>query len=60
MSPVKPDASATETLLTHWEKANASPGTPSVYSLVTSAEDNAVLEVRSLSLSQKGTDMDSY
>lgn len=53
-SPVRPEDSATITLLTHWEKVNASPGTPRVYSLVTSAVEMAVLDVRSLSLRNKG------
>ena len=50
ISPVKPDASATVTLLWHCENPKASPGTPRVNSFTTSAADIALLDARNFSL----------
>lgn len=53
ISPAKPDASATVTLLWHCENAKTSPGTPSVNSFTTSADDTALLDARNFSLLNK-------
>lgn len=55
ISPVKPEASPTTTLLWHWENENTSPATPRVKSFEMSAADIALLDARNFSLKNNGS-----